>query len=419
MPRRKTPEKLPKHVHRKKGEWYVGLNFPKAARSESGKIIYQQIARRCEPKTADRASEVVALIKAEYALRAAAAPANPHRTALEFLRLFVAAKKKSVERRTFDFYAAQIRQHVEDSNFAQIKLTDLKPLDVQNFYDGKTCSADAIRKLHQFLGAAFNQAVKWEAIPKNPAAGVILPKKTKSNVAAFTIAEAQKFIEICRQTDDRIVLEFALESAARPEEYLALDWSDIDLEARTAHIRRAVAVGFRGGGFEFKATKTLGSNRTIIFSEQMRARLILHRQGQQKKIAELRREIKSDAANNKKNTSRQIRAAVKRATAKTIFDDYLKYNLVFPSSTGKPQSRLNLNRRDFKDILSAAGLDTAKFSLYSLRRTAATLLASKINPKELAAFLGHTDVSTTMKYYVMVTEDSRYKASLALSEIFY
>lgn len=405
MPRKKIV-KLPQHVYLKDKKWYVGLNFPTNARLKDGRVKYQQINRRCFPETEDRAKEIIAQIRADRTKQAENSPTNPHQTLNRFIELFLAAKKKSLSRRTFDFYTTQFEQHIKENEFGALILSKIKPLDVQYFYDSLKCadkktaaSADAVRKLHQFLSAALNQAVRWETLAKNPAKAVILPKKEKSTVAAFSKEETKKFLETCRKSNDYIVFEFALETGMRPEEYLALTWNDIDFENQTVEINKAIAFNFKGGGFDEKDTKTVGSTRTLKFSAEMAGRLNIHRIKQIQFIKSLKEKL----------------TAAKKETIKNFKD----FNLIFPATNGKPWSRLNLNRRTFKAALKLAGLDETKFSLYSLRRTAATLLASKINPRELADFLGHTDISTAMKYYVKTSEDSKTKASNALAEMFY
>lgn len=422
MPRKKPVEKLPVHVHIKKGDWYVGLNFPDRERT-AGRITYQQIARRCEPETSERAVELAAEIKADYAASQAAAPHHSNQTVAAFSENFINAKKASLSRRTVEFYQAQHDRHVKDSEFGKLLLAQIKPLDVQRFYDAARAagaSSDAVRKLHQFLSAALNQAVRWETIPKNPVKGVILPKKKKPDTAALSPVEARRFIETCRKSSDYIIFEFALETGTRPQEYLAVTWDDIDLTNRAVHIRRAVAFGFTGGGYEFKETKTDGSNRTLLFSPQLAERLTAARAAQEKTIFDLKKQIKNFIApKTKKPNLRQLRHIAAHRKAVEKIKNFNEFNLVFPSATGKPWSRLNLNRRDFKEVLKLAELDAKKFSLYSLRRTAATLLAAKINPKELAAFLGHTDVATTFRFYVLTDADSAAKTSNEISDLLY
>jgi integrase len=69
-----------------------------------------------------------------------------------------------------------------------------------------------------------------------------------------------------------------------------------------------------------------------------------------------------------------------------------------------PESRLNLNKRQFKDALTAAKIDPAKFSLQSLRHTNLSMLAESWPPKRLQKHAGHARITTTLEYYVHVDE---------------
>ncbi len=48
----------------------------------------------------------------------------------------------------------------------------------------------------------------------------------------------------------------------RSEEYLSLQWKDIDLDKGTATVQRAL-VWYKGGGFKFAEPKTVKSRRTV------------------------------------------------------------------------------------------------------------------------------------------------------------
>ena len=318
-----------------------------------------------------------------------------------------------------------LTRYLKGTAFAQKCLSDVRTRDVQHFYvDLQTAGRfpDTIRKLHSFLSTAFNQAVKWEDLARNPCKGVILPKTHPKETQAMTADEAKALIKVCRTREDCVVFELALETGMRPGEYLALSWSDIDLKKRTIRVHRSVAQGFVGGGFEIKEPKTPGSNRTIGISSELVERLVEHRARQQKWIADLKQKSHAPLLlqhMKRKGRNYGLRKARNR-NARTALDNIEQYNLVFPGENGLPLSKGNLNRRTFKEVLELAGLDREKFSLYSLRHTAATLsLSAGANLKAVAEKLGHTDVHLLVKTYTHVQSTTRQEAVAKLAGVLY
>jgi integrase len=58
---------------------------------------------------------------------------------------------------------------------------------------------------------------------------------------------------------------FALATGCPPEEYLSLQWKDVDFEKGTVITRRALITHRTGGGWHFAEPKTRQSRRTIPF----------------------------------------------------------------------------------------------------------------------------------------------------------
>jgi integrase len=145
---------------------------------------------------------------------------------------------------------------------------------------------------------------------------------------------------------------------------LALRWSDVDLEAGTLRINRALSGG------EFAATKTPRSRRKVELSNTARAALRAHRK-------------------------RQLEEQMKKAG---LWKDH---GLVFPSAVGTPLSHRNVVR-SFKALLTRAGLP-ADTRLYDLRHTCATLLLnSNVHPKYVQELLGHASIAQTLDTYSQV-----------------
>lgn len=415
MPRKKKttePDKpeLPQYVVLKfdPPEWHVRRNFPTGERNEKGRTIYLQPTRRCYPETPERAKEISDELEREY--NAATAEPTIPETVGSFLAYYLEKKRYTVERRTYEHDLDLYERYFKGRSFASKALPDLRPHQIQTYFDGlkdSGVSPAMLEKVRIFFAGGINQAIKWELITETPIDGLLLPRHKKKTSPAFTKLQARAFRKVCSANDDFLCLDFDLATGLRPQELLALTWPNLDLDRCRARVREAVAVGFRGGGFEVKGPKTESSHRTVPFGEDLRDRLIAHKKKQEAFLLELRRSISRPALLDhmkRKGTNYDKRLDRKRRE-REILENFKTYNLVFPSANGKPQSRENLNRREMKDALTAAKIDPTRFSLQSLRRTFGTLMAEKVSPKRLQQLMGHARIETTMEFYVYLDDE--------------
>lgn len=182
-----------------------------------------------------------------------------------------------------------------------------------------------------------------------------------------------------------LIFEFALLSGMRLEEYLALQWSDVDLERGTAQIRRALIRHKKGWSFE--QPKTARSRRTISLPAPLLKRLVAHK----RKQAEER--LKLGAA-------------------------WQAHDLIFCSEEGMPLSIPNLTYRYFRPILTKANLP--RIRLYDLRHSCATLLLiAEENPKVVSERLGHSTIVLTLDTYSHVLPMMQQKAATKLEKMLY
>src|SRR5262249_51649958 len=119
--------------------------------------------------------------------------------------------------------------------------------------------------LHKVLEPALERAVSWKLLSENPAKQVELPVWDREEARYLTPEQARAFRAVAQQDKWYVAFLLALETGARPNEYLALKWSDIDWERSTVRINRSLYWP-PGGGFEFTKTKTRKSVRTVTIS---------------------------------------------------------------------------------------------------------------------------------------------------------
>jgi integrase len=104
----------------------------------------------------------------------------------------------------------------------------------------------------------------------------------------------------------------------------------------------------------------------------------------------------------------------------TVLRDYLKNHwkenpqgLLFPNRRGRPWKRANVVQFGLRPILKRFGLPTFKVGLHAFRHGLGTALAdARVSPKVTQTLLRHTDIKTTLKFYVHADADVQ-RAALA------
>ena len=255
-----------------------------------------------------------------------------------------------------------------------------------NHLTEKGLSARTVRYVHAILTSAFSQAVKWQMLVVNPCNVVTLPRLKKTEMKAFSPEEARRFLEAAKDDKHGLVFAFALASGMRPEEYLALQWKDIDFEKNTATVQRAL-IWRKGGGWYFSEPKTAKSRRTLPMPKNFFVELKRHKRLQAEQMLKLGQ-------------------------------SYERNNFVFATDEGKPLYLRNLRKRNFAKILEKA--DLKGFRLYDLRHSTATLLLSEgINPKIVSERLGHASIVLTLDTYSHVLPDMQKEATSKLGQMLF
>lgn len=289
---------------------------------------------------------------------------------------------------TSDHHAYFVSHYIKPV-LGEKQLGRLSPLEIQGFYSHlskRGLSPATIRRIHGLLSAALRRAKRLRLINDNPASEVDLPKLTKKEMRSLTVAEAQRFMETAQCDRYAALWAFALETGMRPGEYLALRWSDVDLDTGTATVQRSL-VWRKDGQFEFSPPKTAKSRRKVPLSPGLVLELKAHKKAQ---------------------------AEERMATGPAWKDQAL----VFAASNGGPIRRENLTKRHFKPLLKAAKLPDIR--LYDLRHCTATLLLAKgVNPKVVAERLGHSSITLTLDTYSHVLPDIQEQATNILGDLLF
>jgi integrase len=156
-----------------------------------------------------------------------------------------------------------------------------------------------------------------------------LPKTTKDEPRVLSEEQAARFLEAADSMAHGLLFEFALLTGMRSEEYLALQWPDLDFERFTAIVQRALIR--RKKSWTFEEPKTKASRRIVSLPTTLMRKLAAHKREQ----AELR-----------------LRAGAKWMDHKLIFcSDIPRGN---PAKAGLPSScrgRIAAHQRQFQEAV--------------------------------------------------------------------
>jgi integrase len=306
----------------------------------------------------------------------------------ELLDLWLAGKRGAISDRTYTDYKYAIDTYIRP-RLGSTKASALTSKQLKLYYeylrDERQLGNRTVRHLHILIKAALGEAVRHRQLARNPADAIKTPRKMRQiTIRFFKPNEAREFWKACKNDKHGIIFAFALETGMRPEEYLALQWTDLDLAKNEIAITRTLYWP-RTGGYQFiDRTKSKNSQRIISISAELMKQLRDHRATQL---------IYKSAMNAKGN--------------------WKEHNLIFAADTGAPFFTHNLARY-FKRLLTNAGLDPA-MRLYDLRHSCATLLLTNgVNPKIVSERLGHASVAFTLDTYCHVLPNDQQMATEAM-----
>ena len=199
------------------------------------------------------------------------------------------------------------------------------------------------------------------------------PEKSKPNPVAMTGDETQKFLDAASSRPEGFMFRLAYFLGARPCEYLALKWSDLDWKALRITIQRSLKLR-KGGDWYITPPKTKKSIRSIALTPALVKDLEDHRRHQ------LEMRLKAGA-------------------------DWADHVFIFTDEVGEPL-KIYTARKLHKRICAEAGLPST-FSLKVSRHSCASALMNDGVPlKMISDRLGHSSIEITADVYG-VTEDQR------------
>lgn len=286
---------------------------------------------------------------------------------------------------TYRHHEAIIRLHIVPS-LGAMPLDALDGRIVQRFVSdvaAKGLAPDTVRQVIGVLQAGLNRAVAWGLIVANPARRPEFPQRNHDRRRPFTPTELPLFLRAARGERLEALFIMGVTVGPRRGEMLGLMWQDIDWQARTARIERALVVS--GSKMTLGGLKTPASRRTVPLSASLVAALRAHRE-------------------------RQATEAIRAGTR-----DWQNLGLIFPGRTGGYLSESTI-RAAYHRVLRRGGLPMRR--IHDMRHTACSaMIRAGLNPKTVQAIMGHANMATTLAVYTHVTGDDVALAGEAMERL--
>lgn len=311
---------------------------------------------------------------------------------------FLFYSKKYLERRKYNWspstYLGTKRaiDHELIPFFKEKKLSEITVSDVKEFQTSlrqKGLSENTVKHYTTYIRSILNEAIEDGIIEKNVVHKLKTITVIRKERTIFTTEEIKIFLKKIEGTELEIPILLGLQYGLRLSETLGLRYQDIDFEKNKLYIHNTVTKGLvldpktrkeKENFVSKEKTKTADSRRDFFLYEKLKNLLI-----QKKKKIE----------NNKKKLGN------------TYNNKWLDYIVV--TNEGNIYKQIS---KHFSKLLRKNKIP--KGSFMNLRTTFATVLfEKKVDLMTIKELMGHSNIETTIKYYIKYNEEQK-KETLSL-----
>ena len=253
--------------------------------------------------------------------------------------------------------------------------------------DGRLLSATTVADTRTTVRQLFSAAVDLGLIHTNPVDRIKPPRVARSAGRVLTAEEVARLIAETDRHRYGAVVAILFTVGLRVSEVLGLAWSDIDLEAGTARVRRAVVDSAEGR--TFGPTKTAGATGVHHLAAGTVERLRAWRK----------------------------RQAEERLAAGPLWQTHTYESVVVDPVFTQPDGRLVARQQIDKLLRRAAeqiGIDATRLGTHAGRRTVVTTLyTAGTDIGDIARHVGHASPTTTSGYVASLGDRPMKTAELA------
>lgn len=273
-----------------------------------------------------------------------------------------------------------------------------------------------IRDIHKLLRSAFNQAVRWELVLRNPVEYATLPKVENHPREIWTPNELTRALNCCKDKRLKLCINLAFSCSLRIGELLALTWDCIHInpesiangtsflrvekELQRADKKTMDKLDKKDIKFQFPNFKPFCT--TVLVLKSPKTQSSVRRVYLPQAVAESLLEVKTEQDRFKD----------------LLGSEYYNFNLVIASEDGRPVEGQAINRQ-LKFLIKENDLPQVVF--HSLRHTSVTYKL-KLNGgdiKSVQGDTGHAQINMVTDVYSHIMDEDRCKNAQKLQNAFY
>lgn len=306
-------------------------------------------------------------------------------------------KKNGVSPATYNSYHQNIENHIRPA-LGEIPIQKLRPDHIQTLLNDLTrgkgkkqppLASWTVIKVKNIISGAFEQAIRNQIVPYNPARASVPPKLEQKDIRILTEEEQKKFMEAVKGHRLEALYLFALATGMRRGEILALTWDCIDMKNLNISVKGSVNrikdPDTKVSKMIYSDPKTKSGKRQIPVLPNLVPVLLEHKS---------RQDAERTAAGSAWNPR----------------------NLVFCSNVGTVIEPRRVAMTMDK-MAKKAGLP--HFTFHALRHTFATrMMESGVPAKVVQEILGHSDVTLTLNTYSHVVGSTAHEQMEKINGLF-
>ncbi len=385
------------HLQIKKGYYYMVLNL----KDEKGKRTPKWLPTGIQiggKRNLKQAEDMLLETRINYK------PTPIHETGTEVIRMtsdmlftgymegWLGIIRNSVEEVTYAGYVSNVRKRINPFfEKMGLKLNEITALDIESFYEycfnSLNLKGATVQHFHANIHKAFKYAARHALIQSNPMDKVDRPKAEDFVGAFYSMEEVEQLFAAAEGDPAEFPILMAAFYGLRRSEVMGLRWQSIDFESNTIRIDHKT-VQFSCEGKEQiiskDSMKNKSSRRSLPLVPQFRDLL--------------------------------LRMKARQANSRELCGNcYVESDYIYVNDLGQPY-KPNYVTQHFKILLRKHGLREIRY--HDLRHTCASLLLKNgVSMKDIQAWLGHSDYSTTANTYTHLEASSKRDSAARMTSV--